>query len=79
MRGNVNVIELLSGGDRRSLGSSGGLVSRVVQNPAVITELVELLSAGDPIVTMRAADVLEKAQRKLPPSVFNPFVASSSR
>jgi hypothetical protein len=73
MRENHDLMAFLSGGDRRSLGTSGSLVSHVVQNPSSISELVDLLSASDPVVVMRAADVLEKVQRKLPPSVFTPF------
>src|ERR1044071_4474606 len=73
MRGNQDVAGVLSGGDRRSLGSSGRLVSHVVRDPAMISEVLDLCSARDPVVRMRAADVLEKAQRKLQSSAFGPF------
>jgi HEAT repeat protein len=73
MRENHDLIAFLSGGDRRSLGSSGRVVSLVLENPAIISGLVDLLTGHDPVVVMRAADVLEKVQRKLPPSVFTPF------
>jgi len=64
---------LLSGGNRRSLGSSGALVPQVIRKPAMIPHLLRLLRSEDPIVSVRAADVLEKAQRELPASVFTPF------
>jgi HEAT repeat protein len=39
----------------------------------MIPLLLRLLCAEDPVVAVRAADVLEKAQRELPASVFSPF------
>jgi hypothetical protein len=54
--------QMLAGGDRRSLGRSGEVVELVLGDPARTGELVELLWDGDPVVRMRAADALEKAE-----------------
>lgn len=60
------VLELLEGGDRRSIGRSNEVVARVLKKPTLVAELVEGLTHSDPIVRMRSADALEKATLQHP-------------
>ena len=62
----AELAELLTGGDRRSIGASDEVVSRVVADPSLFSELVEALSNEDDLVRIRAADALEKVSRRLP-------------
>jgi hypothetical protein len=61
--------ELLSGGDRRSLGRARTVLALVSQSPQQVAELVPLLADPDGVVAMRAADVLEKFSRDYPASL----------
>lgn len=58
-------MQLLSGGDLRSIGNSESLVS-AVQNQMDFDELFALLFHSDRIIVMRAADVVEKITATLP-------------
>lgn len=51
---------LLSGGDRRSLAQSKRAHALVEGDPARVAELAELAQDTDPLVAMRALDLLEK-------------------
>jgi HEAT repeat protein len=53
--------ELLSGGDRRSIGRVPHVLRLLAADPQVFGPLVAALSDSDPLVRMRAADALEKA------------------
>ena len=55
--------DLLSGGDRRSIGKSNALVARLERQPELLPELVQHMWNHDPIMAMRAADALEKLTR----------------
>lgn len=57
---------LLSGGDRRSIGQSNNVVSFLEVHPEHARALIKLLWYQDPLVTMRAADALEKFTRDKP-------------
>lgn len=57
------MVELLSGGDRRSLGRSGEAVRLVAERPELFGSLIEFLWHEDAVVRMRAADAAEKASR----------------
>ncbi len=59
----INVLELLAGGDRRSLGRSDEVVAMVSANPSLLPQLMEGLWSEDPVVRMRAADAIEKVTR----------------
>ncbi|WP_196260934.1 hypothetical protein [Pelagibacterium limicola] len=50
----------LAGGDRRSIGNAGLVTQQVLSNPAKLAEIVNGLSAADPLIRMRCADVAEK-------------------
>jgi len=56
----VGLREVLSGGDRRSLGRAAEALARVRAEPGRFDELVELLWDTDAVVRMRAADCVEK-------------------
>lgn len=60
---------MLRGGDRRSLGRAATVVALLRQEPRRIVAIVPLLRDPDPVVAMRAADVLEKFSRGYPASL----------
>ena len=62
----------LSGGDRRSIGRVPEVVIKVVEQPWLISDLVEMIHHPDPVVRIRAADALEKLQHLIPGQI-SPF------
>src|SRR5215469_5592624 len=60
----ATIRDLLSGGDRRSIGKSNTLVARLERQPELLPELVRHMWDRDPIIAMRAADALEKLTRR---------------
>lgn len=58
--------QLLAGGDRRSIGRADEVVPRAKDSPSVVSALVRLMRDSDPVVSMRAADALEKISRTDP-------------
>jgi HEAT repeat protein len=60
------ILEKLKGGDRRSIGKSGEVVKDVSEDPTLFADLVACLLHDDPLVRMRAADVIEKVTRESP-------------
>ncbi len=60
------IIEWLSGGDRRSDGASDEVVSLVLETPQVFADLYEALHYSDGVVRGRASDALEKIGRVKP-------------
>jgi hypothetical protein len=58
------LLQKLEGGDRRSIGRSDEVASDVLEQPALISELVEGLFQNNPIVRMRTSDALEKATKE---------------
>ena len=69
-----DVLALLSGGDRRSVGRSDSVVTTVLAQPALFRSLIQGMWDKDPIVRMRAADAAEKASLKKP-ELLRPFKA----
>ncbi len=57
------IADMLSGGDRRSLGRVDEVIALLAQEPDRYRELVGCLWANDARVRMRAADALEKLSR----------------
>jgi len=55
-----DIVDQLSGGDRRSIGRSAEVVADVLANPGLFGQLVEGMLHADPLVRMRAADAAEK-------------------
>jgi hypothetical protein len=60
------LLKKLSGGDRRSIGRSHEVVAQVLAHPAYFPYVFAGLAADDPIVRMRAADVIEKITARRP-------------
>ena len=56
----AKLLSKLRGGDRRSIGKVGEVVSAVRKKPDLFKELVTGLFDADPVVRMRAADAMEK-------------------
>lgn len=61
-----NILALLRGGDRRSIGRADQVAAIVCKNPALFPELIGGLRSEDPLVRMRAADAAEKVSRTTP-------------
>jgi hypothetical protein len=59
-----NILALLQGGDRRSIGRSVKVVTIVSKNPRLFPKLIAGLWSADPLVRMRAADAAEKITRR---------------
>ncbi len=58
-----NMLSLLEGGDRRTIGRSDEVAAMVSKNPELFPRLVRGLWSEDPLVRMRAADATEKVTR----------------
>lgn len=56
----------LAGDDRRSIGRSNEIASKVLRQPRQFAELIGLLWSNDAIVKMRAADAVEKISLQKP-------------
>lgn len=63
---------ILRGGDRRSLGRAAAALALLRQDPRRTMLVIPLLRDPDPVVAMRAADILEKLSRSHPASL-QPF------
>lgn len=65
----TSVRERLARGPKAGLGCANGIVAEALGSPGIIAELVEAL--GDPrtVVTIRAANALDKVQRAQPEEV----------
>jgi HEAT repeat protein len=61
-----NILALLEGGDRRSIGRSDEVAAMVSTNLRLFPRLIEGLWSEDPLVRMRTADAAEKVTRKNP-------------
>jgi len=61
-----NILELLKGGDRRSIGRSDHVATIVSKNVQLFPTLIVGLWSKDPLIRMRAADAAEKVTRKNP-------------
>ena len=55
------LVEILRGGDRRSIGKSNHIAKLVLREPGRFRDLFQCLWDEDPVVRMRAADAAEKA------------------
>jgi hypothetical protein len=59
-----NILTLLEGGDRRTIGRSDEVAAMVSKDPGLFPELIAGLWSDDPLVRMRAADATEKVTRR---------------
>ncbi|MFI5104730.1 MAG: hypothetical protein ACHP79_07390 [Terriglobales bacterium] len=57
------ILQLLQGGDRRTIGRAGQAAAMVLQDARLFPELIAGLWSDDPLVRMRAADAAEKVTR----------------
>lgn len=60
------LLEMLRGGDRRSIGRADEVVERVQKDPSLFGELFDGMLVDDPIVRMRSADAVEKITAERP-------------
>lgn len=58
-----NILTLLEGGDRRSIGRADEVAAILSKEPGQFPELIAGLWSDDPLVRMRAADTTEKFTR----------------
>ena len=68
----LNLLTLLAGGDRRSLGRANSVVTMVLANVKLFPQLFAGLWDDDPVVRMRAADAAEKISAARP-QLLQPF------
>lgn len=61
-----DLLDLLRGGDRRSIGRSDQAAQIVLRNPKLFSKLIAGLWSDDALVRMRAADSAEKVSRENP-------------
>jgi hypothetical protein len=61
-----NILTLLEGGDRRTIGRTNKVAAMVSRYPRLFRKLITGLWSADPLVRMRAADAAEKITRKNP-------------
>src|SRR5208283_4610830 len=59
-----DILALLEGGDRRTIGRSDQVAAIVSSDPELFPALIRGLWSADPLVRMRAADAAEKLTRK---------------
>jgi HEAT repeat protein len=62
----TDILQKLTGGDRRSIGRSDEVVADVLADPALFGILFEGMLSDDPLVRMRAADAVEKITARRP-------------
>ncbi len=67
-----DILEKLSGGDRRSIGRVDEVLADVRRNPELFEQVVEGLLNDDPLIRMRSADAIEKLTRD-DPERLRPF------
>ena len=61
-----NILRLLKGGDRRSIGKSDEVAMMVSENPQLFPQLIVGLWSKDALIRMRAADAAEKVTHNNP-------------
>jgi len=61
-----NILQLLAGGDRRTIGRVDEVVAHVSNDRKLFAELIAGLWSDNPLIRMRAADAIEKITRKYP-------------
>ncbi len=59
-----NILSLLEGGDRRTIGRSDQVAAIVSKDPELFPKQIAGLWSADPLVRMRAVDATEKVTRK---------------
>lgn len=67
-----NILSLLAGGDRRTIGLADRVAAMVIKDSNLFPNLIAGLWSENPVVRMRAADAAEKVTRKNP-ALLQPF------
>ncbi len=62
----ANILDKLRGGDLRSIGDANEVAREITNNPELFKVVFRGVYDDDPVVRMRAADVVEKASQKRP-------------
>lgn len=57
------LLDKLKGGDRRSIGQADAVVQALKKDPSRFQEIFHGFKCQDPVVRMRAADIVEKVTR----------------
>ncbi|KXB08287.1 hypothetical protein AKJ58_00370 [candidate division MSBL1 archaeon SCGC-AAA385D11] len=60
------ILQKLKGGDLRSIGRADEVVEDVLEDQQLFEDVFEGILADDPVVAMRASDVVEKVSSKHP-------------
>ena len=66
------LLQKLTGGDRRSIGKVEDVIQDVMKKPALFDVLIDGLSVDEPLIRMRAADAIEKISADQP-ELLQPF------
>ena len=65
-----NLLDLLAGKDRRSIGRVNQVVQIVLESPSRFQEVFDGIMHDDPVIRMRAADAVEKITAKHPEYLY---------
>ncbi|HXT85739.1 MAG TPA: hypothetical protein VN745_01830 [Verrucomicrobiae bacterium] len=68
----TNILRILKGGDRRSIGNSDAVARKISSAPTLFAQAFGAMLSPDPLLRMRAADAVEKATREHP-ELLQPF------
>ncbi|MBN1904766.1 MAG: hypothetical protein JW927_06685 [Deltaproteobacteria bacterium] len=66
------ILEMLRGGDKRSIGRSNEVVKIVLNEPGLFDTLFSGMLSDDPLISMRSADAVEKITA-LYPEYLKPY------
>lgn len=66
----TDILEKLRGGDLRSIGRANEVAQEVEDNPVLLKSVFNGLTNDDPVIRMRAADVIEKVTQRKPELLF---------
>lgn len=67
-----NILDRLLGGDMRSIGKADEIVSDIIKEPTLFEEVFKGIKSDNPLIRMRAADVIEKVS-KVHPEFLMPY------
>ncbi|HRK38978.1 MAG TPA: hypothetical protein PK347_11365 [Burkholderiaceae bacterium] len=66
----TDLLPLLAGGDRRSIGQANRVATIALEQPGAMAVLMQGMAGDDPVISMRCADAAEKASA-VQPSLLN--------
>jgi len=61
-----HILDKLKGGDLRSIGRADEVVEDIIKDPQLFKFVFEGMKHEEPIIRMRASDVVEKVTRERP-------------